>query len=432
MRMYKYIHPEATDSELVEMEEGTGYKAVMEAISLFNREKSFRKQGLSVVPLKYGISFTAAAANKAIAKASLKADGKLYIKTGGVEMGQGLFTKLKQIAALEFGIHTKQIVMVEFDTDLVDKDYSYPGTGASTGTDLNGRAIVGLASKIILENLRPELEKTQEGKELWDFYVSNKYRWSKHKGEDDHWPKVVEYLTNRNKLFEDIKFTYDMSQLGLLKGVDPKTKVGEKTFYYFNYAAAFVHVEVDCLTGEWELLNVNIIYDAGVSINPAIDIGQIEGGFVQGTGYVTCESVDYSKEGKLLTDSTWTYKIPTTTELPRKLTVSMYPEDIDLKAMSRVSGYTEEECLTHIRRRNVDHPADEHKAVAEWIDTFGVQSSKTSGEPPIVLANGVYFAIYDAVRAFRIHHKSASSSDPVGLSCPANTYAILKACHGPA
>jgi len=362
-----------------------------------------KKQGFGVIPLKYPISFNRIASENGKAQFKINENGIISLQIGGVEMGQGLFTKISQIASYAFGVHVKYFDISSFNWLYNDpSNQGLPGTGASTGTDLNGGAVKKLGEQYFLEYLKTQIPvETYPG--LWKAHgqINGFY----YKGDDrlqeiDLWPQVVLILKNKSQCgafsMDYIKSEFNMlkdnPQLKNMTDINGITKLGQP-FYYYNYASAFSHVEVDCLTGEISILHSEVIYDAGLSINPATDIGQIEGAFVQGTGYHTCEELVYLDDGSMVSDSTFTYKAPTTTEIPQNFHVTLY------------SGHG-----------------------TKWIDKSGVYSSKTTGEPPIVLSNTVYFAIRNAIQAYRRETLKTPDNQFPELTCPATTWAILAAC----
>ncbi|CAM9230194.1 unnamed protein product, partial [Ectocarpus fasciculatus] len=338
-------------------------------VSDFNQKHKYIKQGFSMLPLMYGISFTSISMNVMLATMTVRADGLVHIQSLGVEMGQGLETKLLQIASAALGIKTHRIRVDSMDGNNVSTvpspeeqargHNSYPGTGASTGTDLNGRAIMAL---------KPEWER-----KLISFCGDRGLQGDPFVVVDENWVDFVAWLLDGSDKIT-LRAEYDMDNL--LTSMNGKIEQGSP-FYYFNYAAAMTRVQLDCLTGEWNILDADIVYDAGFSINSAIDIGQIEGGFMQGVGFVSSEEVQYVlnpadiDHGKLISDGTWTYKPPSTTEFPEQLNIFL---------------------AVRFRDKSVNQD--------DMLDSFGVYSSKTTGEPPLVLGNTLFFALENCIEEF--------------------------------
>lgn len=394
-----------------------GYDMMQQAVSDFNQKHKYIKQGFSMLPLMYGISFTSISMNVMLATMTVRADGLVHIQSLGVEMGQGLETKLLQIASAALGIKTHRIRVDSMDGNNVSTvpspeeqargHNSYPGTGASTGTDLNGRAIMAL---------KPEWER-----KLISFCGDRGLQGDPFVVVDENWVDFVAWLLDGSDKIT-LRAEYDMDNL--LTSMNGKIEQGSP-FYYFNYAAAMTRVQLDCLTGEWNILDADIVYDAGFSINSAIDIGQIEGGFMQGVGFVSSEEVQYVlnpadiDHGKLISDGTWTYKPPSTTEFPEQLNIFLYPcDEYDVELVSRpcqlsISGKAVDEKLRAVRFRDKSVNQD------DMLDSFGVYSSKTTGEPPLVLGNTLFFALENCIEEF--HNGQPHRL----LQCPATTYSII-------
>ncbi len=342
----------------------------------FNETNRWRKQGLAMIPLKYGISYTFLTGNQGGATVNVNAlDGTVLVSTGGVEMGQGLATKLAQIAAEGLGISLDRIRVAETATDAVPNASS---TGASTGTDLNGGAV-----KVACDELRERLRS-------WcsEHAASLKCDWRNHWSAS--WRDVVSaaYLDRLDLSAQALYSSPGLSE------VSDHTPLGTP-FYYFTYSAACSEVEIDVLTGDVTVLRSDILFDAGRSLNPLLDVGQIRGGFVQGLGNVTCEQTYYAADGRPYTDGTWQYKIPDSKTIP-----------VDF----RVALYTYERTNPHTH---------------EPIDPYGIQSSKSTGEPPLVLANTVFFAIKRAILAARA---DAGITDWFELPSPATPDRVRAAC----
>jgi xanthine dehydrogenase large subunit len=335
-------------------------------IQKFNKSNSILKKGIAITPVKFGISFTTTHLNQAGALVHIYTDGSIHLNHGGIEMGQGLMTKLALVAANEFGLDINDIKISSTDTEKVANTSA---SAASATTDLNGGAILNAIYNIKLE-LNAFIKK---------YYKSNKIIYKNGKIICDK--KILVFnevianaYLNRVKLYSS----------GFYK--TPKINVNVKDlsgrpFLYFAYGAAVSEVIIDTLTGENKLLQVDIIHDVGNSINQRIDIGQIEGGFVQGLGWLTTEEITWNKEGNILSHSPSTYKIPTAGEIPDKFNVEIYKK-----------GYNTE---------NV------------------VNRSKAVGEPPFMLALSVFSAIKDAVL------NANDKKDSTKLIAPATAENIL-------
>jgi xanthine dehydrogenase large subunit len=321
-------------------------------ISQWNKNNSLIKKGIALTPVKFGISFTATHFNQAGALVQVYTDGSVLINHGGTEMGQGLHTKVCQIVADELGVPFDRVRISASDTAKVA---NASATAASSGTDLNGRA-AQIAAKEIKQRLVDFSLK--EGKnyqdESFDFWVQKAY--------------MARIQLWSDGFYATPKIHYD------------KTTLTGRPFFYFAYGAACVEVAIDTLTGENRVLAVDILHDAGRSINPSIDIGQIEGGFVQGMGWLTTEELVWNESGKLTTHAPSTYKIPTAFDVPEHFNVSLWTEPN--------------------REDNV----------------FG---SKAVGEPPFMLAIAVFEALRDAV--------ASTKSGQVKLDAPATPERVLMA-----
>uniref|UniRef100_A0A8C7F8D3 Xanthine dehydrogenase n=1 Tax=Oncorhynchus kisutch TaxID=8019 RepID=A0A8C7F8D3_ONCKI len=315
-------------------------------IETYNRDHRWTKRGLSVVPTKFGISFTAAFLNQAGALAHIYTDGSVLLTHGGTEMGQGLNTKMVQVASRTLGIPSSKIHITETSTNTVPNTSP---TAASASSDLNGAAVHN-ACEILLHRLEPY--KTKNPKGCWEDWVTAAY-------------------------FDRV----NLSANGFYK----YTNTG-RPFNYFSYGVACSEVEIDCLTGSHKNIHTSIVIDVGNSLNPALDIGQVEGGFMQGVGLYTLEELKYSPEGYLFTRGPGMYKIPAFGDIPTDLTVSLLR----------------------------DAPNDK-----------AIFSSKAIGEPPLFLAASVFFAIKDAIIAAR---KESGLSGPFRLDSPATPERIRNAC----
>jgi len=359
---------------LPELEQTCNYRARATEIAAWNARQTALRRGIAITPVKFGISFTATLFNQAGALVHVYTDGSVQVNHGGTEMGQGLHTKVAQIVADELGVPMAQVLVTASDTSKVP---NASATAASSGTDLNGRA-AQFAARNIRDNLASFVcgldtcgagEITFAGGEV----ISPKGRRSFNE-------VVKEAYANRIQLWSDgfyrtPKIHYD------------KTTLTGRPFFYFAYGAACTEVVIDTLTGESRVLKVDILHDVGHSINPAIDIGQIEGGFVQGMGWLTTEELVWKADGALATHAPSTYKIPATGDIPEHFRIALWPE-------------------------------------ANREDNVG--GSKAVGEPPFMLAVSVYEALRHAIAAARPQDGDAAWI-PIALQAPATAESVLRA-----
>ncbi|MEO8057894.1 MAG: xanthine dehydrogenase molybdopterin binding subunit [Burkholderiales bacterium] len=353
-----------------ELEASSDYVARREGIAQFNASSPVLKRGIALAPLKFGISFNVKHFNQAGALVHVYNDGSILVNHGGTEMGQGLNTKVAQVVAHELGVSFESVRVTATDTQKVANTSA---TAASTGADLNGKAAQD-AARQIRERLAACIAGHHGGKAEDVRFANDKVEVN---GKSLPFSAVVAqgYL-DRVQLWSDGFYaTPGLSW--------DKEKMFGRPFFYFAYGAAVSEVVVDTLTGEWKLLRADILHDAGKSLNPAVDIGQIEGAFIQGMGWLTMEElVWHPTSGKLTTHAPSTYKIPTANDCPPVFNVKLYDAE------------------------NVED---------------SIHRSKAVGEPPLLLPFSVFFAIRDAVSAVADH-----KVDPP-LSAPATSEAILRA-----
>jgi len=354
-----------------QLEVTSDYRARRAGIAKFNATSPVLKRGIAFTPVKFGISFNVAHFNQAGALVHVYNDGSILVNHGGTEMGQGLNTKVAQVVAHELGVGFDSVRVTATDTHKV---VNTSATAASTGTDLNGKAAQD-AARQIRERLAA-FAAAQNGCDVSEIRFAND---RVHVG-DHHDLSFCELVTQaylaRVQLWSDGFYATP----GL--HWNRETLQG-KPFFYFAYGAAVSEVVVDTLTGEWKLLRADVLHDAGRSLNPAVDIGQVEGAFIQGMGWLTTEElVWHPKTGMLSTHAPSTYKIPTANDCPLVFNVKLYETD------------------------NVS-------------DT--IHRSKAVGEPPLLLPFSVFFAIRDAISSAGDH-----KVDPP-LSAPATSEAILRA-----
>ncbi|MDB5938487.1 MAG: xanthine dehydrogenase, molybdenum binding subunit apoprotein, partial [Polaromonas sp.] len=298
---------------LLKLQQTSGYTERQQAISAWNAKSPVIRRGIALTPVKFGISFTATLFNQAGALVHVYTDGSCQVNHGGTEMGQGLNTKVCQIVADELGIAFEQVLATASDTSKIP---NASATAASAGTDLNARA-----AQYAARNVKGNLAQFVAGLDGCGAGAVS-FRNGQvitPKGSRAFTDVVKLAYANRIQLWSDgfyrtPKIHYD------------KTTLTGRPFYYFAYGAACTEVAIDTLTGESRVLKVDILHDVGTSINPAIDIGQIEGGFVQGMGWLTTEQLVWNEAGLLSTHAPSTYKIPTTGDVPAHFKVDLWPE----------------------------------------------------------------------------------------------------------
>jgi xanthine dehydrogenase large subunit len=333
-----------------ELEKTSDYRERRQAVTAFNASNSILKRGLALTPVKFGISFTLTCLNQAGALVHVYTDGSVHLNHGGTEMGQGLYIKVAQVVAEEFGLTPDRVAITATTTAKVPNTSP---TAASSGSDLNGMAARNAAATI----------KSR----LIDFAAKEwKVAKSRIRFEDG---QVI--IGNQSFPFaEIIKRAYQarisLSSTGFYatpKIIWDRAKVKGRPFLYFAYGAACSEVTIDTMTGEMRVDRVDILHDVGRSLNPAIDIGQIEGGFVQGMGWLTAEELVYDDQGRLRTHAPSTYKIPTASDVPADFRVNLY----------KSPGNREET----------------------------IYRSKAVGEPPLMLPISVWSAIINAVASLK-------------------------------
>jgi xanthine dehydrogenase large subunit len=349
MTVMDNVLPELID----ELENRSDYWRRREEIKRSNSSSSFLKRGIALTPVKFGIAFTTVSMNQAGALVHIYTDGSVHLNHGGTEMGQGLLIKVAQMVAEEFGIELDRVQISATSTAKVPNTSP---TAASSGTDLNGEA-ARAACRVLKERLAPLREKfpdysfAQLAREAFLARVPL---------------SAAGYWRTPEIHFDRASFT------------------GEP-FYYFAYGAAVSEVVIDTLTGESRLLRADLLHDVGRSVNPAIDRGQVEGGFIQGMGWLTTEELVWDASGALATHAPSTYKIPVASDCPPRFNVWLWERGEN--------------------RRDVAY------------------RSKAVGEPPLMLALSVFHAIYDAVGS------TSAAPDPVPLQAPATPENILKAIY---
>ena len=304
------IHDNVLPVLLDRLEATSDYAGRRAEIAAFNARGGIVRRGLALTPVKFGISFNALHLNQAAALLHLYADGSLLLNHGGTEMGQGLFTKVAQVVAREFDIEVARVRVSATDTAKVPNTSA---TAASSGSDLNG-----MAAREACIALKTRLADFLAGD--WGV-ATDTIAWR-----DGGAHSIDGGITRSMPLAELARRAYmarvSLSAQGFYRTPDIHWDAAAfrgRPFYYFAYGAAVVEVAIDTLTGEHRMLAVDILHDVGTSLNPAIDIGQIEGGFVQGAGWLTSEALVRDSHGRLATHAPSTYKIPTAGDLPTRL-----------------------------------------------------------------------------------------------------------------
>lgn len=338
------------------------YQQRRQAIEVFNKNNKYIKKGLALSPVKFGISFTKKFLNQAGALVHVYKDGSIYLNHGGTEMGQGLFIKVKQVVANEFGV---ELDCVKVSATSTAKIPNTSATAASSGSDLNGMAAREACIRIKKNMLEFATKHFDLSESEITFANAQVQLGEKNMSFDDF--VALAYL-NRVELFSNgfyktPKIHYD------------EAKACGRPFYYYSYGACVSEVVLDCLTGEYKLIAVDILHDVGASLNPAIDMGQIVGGFIQGMGWLCSEELKWDEKGVLLTTGASTYKIPAIGDTPKHFKVKIKPN---------ISN----------------HENTIHK-------------SKAVGEPPLMLAISVWLAIKNAI-------SNSGSSCKTPLSAPAS------------
>ncbi|MCX5514825.1 xanthine dehydrogenase molybdopterin binding subunit [Kaistia algarum] len=355
--------------ELVaELEAKSDYRARREEIAAWNAESRILKRGLALTPIKFGISFTLMPLNQAGALVHLYRDGSLHLNHGGTEMGQGLFLKVAQVVAEEFGVDLGKVAITATRTDKVPNTSP---TAASAGTDLNAMAAVDACGQI---------------KERLYAFIEQKWQIRRHQV---RFRDNQVFFGNRAMSLGELANAAYLERVSLSAAGHYKTpviswnrdKAEGRPFFYFAYGASCSEVTIDTMTGEMKVDRIDVLHDVGKSLNPAIDIGQIEGGFVQGMGWLTTEELVWDSQGRLRTHAPSTYKIPAASDIPEHFRVELFQSD----------GAREKT----------------------------IYRSKAVGEPPLMLPISVWCAIANAIASLR----------PGGvpkLNAPATPEAILK------
>ncbi|HEB3534381.1 TPA: xanthine dehydrogenase molybdopterin binding subunit [Burkholderia cenocepacia] len=357
---------------LGELETTSDYRARRAGVRAFNARNTVLKKGIALTPVKFGIAFNVTHFNQAGALVHIYTDGSVLVNHGGTEMGQGLNTKVAQVVAHELGIRFGRIRVTATDTSKVANTSA---TAASTGSDLNGKAAQDAARQLRERLAVFAAKQFGDGKvDAADVKFGNDVVWVGGHGVPFGEVIAKAYLA-RVQLWSDgfyatPKLHWDQS------------KLQGRPFYYYSYGAAVSEVVIDTLTGEMRTLRVDALHDVGASLNPALDIGQVEGAFIQGMGWLTTEELWWNPGGKLMTHAPSTYKIPTVNDTPPEFNVRLF------------------------QNRNVED---------------SIHRSKAVGEPPLLLPFSVFFAVRDAVAAVGDYQVNPP------LDAPATGESILRA-----
>jgi xanthine dehydrogenase/oxidase len=406
----------------------SNFEAKYDEVQKFNKENKWFKRGISMIPVKYGSGYNFLALEQSTAIVAINPnDGTVVIHQGGVEIGQGLVTQAQQVAAYVLGIPMEMIFIDNVNTSITPNPTS---TGGSTGTPYSCEAVKQTCEEMRARLMEFGYQMLKDNGEEWCMNKNIDF-WNYGAGENKGWAKEVN-ANNGNKpmIWQNLVDLAASNRVNLIATFNAKIKGGEAqvpamtfkteadqpdipgikrikdaplgggvdSFVGFTYSVACSVTEVDILTGEVKIISSDIIYDMGWSMNPAIDIGQIEGAFVQGIGYLLTEKLvsetDGPEKGRLNSTNTWRYKIPAITTIPLEMNTFLFPRD--------------EKSVQSI-------PPDPNQ----------IFSAKEVGEPPLVLANSVFFAIKDAIRASRIERKL---SPLFRLDAPATVQEVRRAC----
>ena len=366
MRVADNVAPQIID----ELAASCDYEARRAEVAAFNASHRVLKKGIALTPVKFGISFTATHLNQAGALVLVYADGSIQLNHGGIEMGQGLYTKVAQVVADVFAVPLSRIRITATRTDKVPNTSA---TAASSGSDLNGMAawhaaveirdrlaqFIAAQNGVSAQDVRFTPEGVVAGDAVLPFAALTR----------------MAYMARVKLWASGFYATPDIHY-------DRAAHQG-RPFYYFAYGAACSEVVIDTLTGEHKVLRTDILHDAGRSLNPAVDLGQVEGGFIQGMGWLTTEELVFHPDGRLLSHAPSTYKIPTASDRPAHMDIRLWE-----------------------RGENIEPTIHRSKAV---------------GEPPFMLAISVFSALSEAVMA------AAPGKGLPELDAPATPERILKA-----
>ncbi|MCX7287216.1 MAG: xanthine dehydrogenase molybdopterin binding subunit [Rhodobacterales bacterium] len=354
---------------VAELERTSDYAARKASIADWNQGSPVLKRGIALTPVKFGISFTLTWLNQAGALVHVYQDGSIHLNHGGTEMGQGLFQKVAQVTASVFGVGVEAVKITATDTAKVPNTSA---TAASSGADLNGMA-ARTAAEVIRGRLAEFIADKHQAKASSVRFADGQVKVA---GEVYGFPQVVAWAYQARVSLSSTGF------YATPKIVWDRVRGAGRPFYYFAYGAAVTEVVIDRLTGENRILRADILHDTGTSLNPALDIGQIEGAYVQGVGWLTTEELVWDDKGRLTTHAPSTYKIPACSDRPDVFNVALWGK-----------------------------PNRE--------DSVG--KSKAVGEPPFMLGISALMALSDAVAA------CGDGSVYPALDAPATAERVLKA-----
>ena len=357
---------------LKELNRTSKYQRRRKQIRAANQPGQILRKGIALTPVKFGISFTMTAFNQASALVHVYTDGSIHLNHGGTEMGQGLLIKVAQVVAEEFQVPLEQIKIAETNTSRVPNTSA---TAASSGSDMNGKAAQDAAQKI-KQNLAVVASRLFHVTPQDVIFVNGRIVAGK---QSISFQELVQE-THRARIPLSATGHYRTPKIHW-----DRTKMSGRPFFYFGYGAAVSEVEIDTLTGEYRLVRVDILHDVGQSLNPAVDLGQVEGGFVQGAGWLTSEELWWDNTGVLRTHAPSTYKIPTCGDVPAEFFAKLWDK-----------GRNRED---------------------------SIYRSKAVGEPPFMLAISVYSAICDAISSVANYRTWPE------LDAPATPERILRAIH---
>ncbi len=326
-------------------------ESVRKEIDYFNLENTFYKKGFSLMPVCFGISFTNTMMNQARALVHVYSDGSVGVSTGAVEMGQGVNTKMLQVAAHAFGISASRIKLESTNTSRVAN--TSPSAASSTA-DLNGKALQDACNQV-KERLFDFIKKELTDNEDEIIEIKDEVVYINDEASVFNWENLI-----RQAFMKRINLSAKGHYATPIINFDKSIEKGHP-FAYHVYGTALTVVTVDCLRGTYTIDSVKAMHDFGSSMNRVVDLGQCEGGIVQGIGWMTMEEVIYNTEGKLLSNALSTYKIPDIYSVPKELEVRFLPTD---------------------------------------GNSYAILKSKAVGEPPLMYGIGAYFAIRNAVLAF--------------------------------
>jgi len=330
-------------------------KAIKQSVNSYNKKNTFYKKGISIMPICFGISFTKTPMNQARALVHVYQDGSIGISTGAVEMGQGVNTKMMQVAARMFSVDISRVKIESTNTSRVANTSP---TAASSGADLNGKALQIACNEILLRLKSKAAEFL--GRNVDEIIIRDEKVLTGKTPTELNWKKLVEIaFLDRVKLSEVGHYATPIIHF------DKTTEKGHP-FTYHVYGTALTTIKLDCIKGAYNIERVRIVHDFGKSMNLTLDKGQIEGGVVQGIGWMTIEELGYDEKGRLLADNLSKYKVPDVYMAPKKIET-------------------------------------------EPLETEGpelaIMKSKAIGEPPFMYGIGAYFAIQDAIKEFNPDYK---------------------------